>query len=273
MSPQAGQPANSRRPAVVLLARPVARRDQAGRLARRRRGLLFVDGNRSGAPCRARAGRRCRAVAACDSPTSPSWPWLWPVPPLPRDQLEGPPLSMPDASPVYFAAIVLVGSVRGPWPALVAAVGAFGVYDLLFTEPRLTLVVEDPREWLDLVLFLVLAIVVGRLAALGTSGPRKQPGARRRRQVCSRSGGSWPRRRTSRPPRRSSPSGCSTTRVSSGSGSWPRRGGRHDRWLTPRATEPLPTSLSPSRISSGCRGRYAACAPSTAADRIARGAG
>ncbi len=72
-----------------------------------------------------------------------------------------------DASPVYFAAIVLVGSVAGTWPALVTAVGAFAIYDLFFTEPRLTLVVEDPREWLDLVLFLVLAVIVGRLAALG----------------------------------------------------------------------------------------------------------
>lgn len=82
--------------------------------------------------------------------------------------LEGQPLGFLDASPVYFVAIVLVGSLVGTWPALVAAVGAFILYDLFFTEPRLTLIVEDPREWLDLVLFLVLAIVVGRLSALGS---------------------------------------------------------------------------------------------------------
>jgi two-component system, OmpR family, sensor histidine kinase KdpD len=82
--------------------------------------------------------------------------------------LEGPPLAILDASPVYFAAIVLVGSRVGTLPALVTAVGAFAVYDLLFTSPRLTLFVEDPGEWLDLVLFLVLAVVVGRLSALGT---------------------------------------------------------------------------------------------------------
>ena len=51
--------------------------------------------------------------------------------------LEGPPVGLPDASPVYFVAIVLVGSLVGTWPALAAAVGAFIVYDLLFTEPRL----------------------------------------------------------------------------------------------------------------------------------------
>ena len=81
--------------------------------------------------------------------------------------LEGQPLAILDASPVYFVAIVLAGSVVGMWPALVTAAGAFILYDLLFTEPRLTLVVEDAREWLDLVLFLVLAVFVGRLSALG----------------------------------------------------------------------------------------------------------
>src|SRR5690349_8337419 len=82
--------------------------------------------------------------------------------------LESPVVGLPDASPVYFAAIVLVGSLIGTWPAIVTAVLAFVVYDLLFTVPRLTLVVNDPREWLDLVVFLVIAVVVGRLASLGT---------------------------------------------------------------------------------------------------------
>jgi two-component system sensor histidine kinase KdpD len=82
--------------------------------------------------------------------------------------LESPIAGLIDASPVYFVAIVLVGSLIGTWPALVTAIAAFLVYDLLFTEPRLTLAVDDPREWLDLVVFLVLAVVVGRLSALGS---------------------------------------------------------------------------------------------------------
>src|SRR4051812_9549145 len=82
--------------------------------------------------------------------------------------LESSAVGLGDASPVYFAAIVLVGSIIGTWPAIATAVLAFIVYDLLFTQPRLTLVVDDPREWLDLVVFLVIAVVVGRLSALGT---------------------------------------------------------------------------------------------------------
>ncbi|GAC1662671.1 MAG: hypothetical protein NVS9B8_00310 [Candidatus Limnocylindrales bacterium] len=82
--------------------------------------------------------------------------------------LKGRPVGVLDGSPVYFVAIVLVGSRVGTWPAIAAAVIAFLAYDLLFTAPRLTLIVEDPHEWLDLVLFLVLAVIVGKLSALGT---------------------------------------------------------------------------------------------------------
>jgi two-component system, OmpR family, sensor histidine kinase KdpD len=82
--------------------------------------------------------------------------------------LEGPWFGLADASPVYFAAVAVVGSLIGTWPALATALVSFLIYDLLFTNPRLTLIVEDPREWLDLVVFLVLAIVVGRLSGLGT---------------------------------------------------------------------------------------------------------
>jgi two-component system sensor histidine kinase KdpD len=82
--------------------------------------------------------------------------------------LEGPQISIADASPVYLIAVVLVGSSLGTWPALVTAVASFVIYDALFTAPRFSLVVTNPSEWLDLVIFLVLAIVVGRLSALGS---------------------------------------------------------------------------------------------------------
>ena len=82
--------------------------------------------------------------------------------------LESPLVGLTDASPVYFVAIALVGSLLGTWPAVASALAAFLVYDALFTEPRFTLVVENAVEWLDLVVFLVVAVIVGRLSALGT---------------------------------------------------------------------------------------------------------
>lgn len=74
---------------------------------------------------------------------------------------------IPDASAVYLVAVVTVGWLGGTWPALATAVGAFVVYDVLFTEPRFSLVVADPVELLNLVLVLIVALAVGRLAALG----------------------------------------------------------------------------------------------------------
>jgi two-component system sensor histidine kinase KdpD len=82
--------------------------------------------------------------------------------------LEGDAIAVSDASPVYLVAVVIVGIILGTWPALLTAIASFLAYDVFFTEPRLSLVVADPREWLDLVLFLFLAVVVGRLSALGS---------------------------------------------------------------------------------------------------------
>jgi two-component system sensor histidine kinase KdpD len=74
---------------------------------------------------------------------------------------------IPDASAVYLVAVVIVGSIGGTVPAVVTAVASFLVYDLLFTEPRFSLAVTDTSELLNLVLVLIVALAVGRLAALG----------------------------------------------------------------------------------------------------------
>jgi two-component system sensor histidine kinase KdpD len=69
-----------------------------------------------------------------------------------------------DASTLYLLAVVLTGVVAGAGPAVVAAVGAFVAYDVLFVAPLYTLTVDDPQEWLTLLLLLVVGIVVGRLS-------------------------------------------------------------------------------------------------------------
>jgi two-component system sensor histidine kinase KdpD len=80
--------------------------------------------------------------------------------------LESSAIGMSDASPIYLLPVVVVGARFGTWPAVVSALVAFVVYDLLFTEPRLSLTVADPQELLDLLLFLVVAVATGRLAAI-----------------------------------------------------------------------------------------------------------
>jgi two-component system, OmpR family, sensor histidine kinase KdpD len=79
--------------------------------------------------------------------------------------LEGP-VGIVDASPVYLLAVVVVGSRSGSAAAIATGIVAFIVYDVLFTDPRLSFVVADPQEWLDLLIFLLVAVAIGRLAAI-----------------------------------------------------------------------------------------------------------
>ena len=75
-------------------------------------------------------------------------------------------LGVEDASPVYLVAVVLAASVLGTWAAVATSAISFVVYDFLFTSPRFTLAVSNPDEWLSLLLFLIVAVVIGRLASL-----------------------------------------------------------------------------------------------------------
>jgi two-component system sensor histidine kinase KdpD len=78
---------------------------------------------------------------------------------------EAPSIGIQDAAALYIIAVVGIATTFGTAAAIVTGIAAVLLYDVLFIEPRLTLRVDDPREWLDLVLLLVVAVVVGRLAA------------------------------------------------------------------------------------------------------------
>jgi two-component system, OmpR family, sensor histidine kinase KdpD len=71
-----------------------------------------------------------------------------------------------DASMVYLLAVVLMADRFGIVPAVATSIAAFLIYDFGFTAPRFTFAVADPQEWLSLLLFLVVSIVIGRLTAL-----------------------------------------------------------------------------------------------------------
>ena len=73
-------------------------------------------------------------------------------------------LEVVDASSVYLLAVVVVAVFFGVVPAVATAIAGFVLHDFLFIEPRYTLVVNDPRELVTLLLLLVVGLVVGRLA-------------------------------------------------------------------------------------------------------------
>jgi two-component system sensor histidine kinase KdpD len=77
--------------------------------------------------------------------------------------LEGP-VGIDNAATAYLLAVVAAAAVLGVAAAVGTAVCAFLIYDLLFVSPVLTLSVHDSREWLALLLFLVVGLVVAWLA-------------------------------------------------------------------------------------------------------------
>lgn len=56
--------------------------------------------------------------------------------------VEAPPLSIPDASPIYLVAVVGVAVVLGTRAAIAGAVLAFLLYDWLFVAPRFNLLIQ-----------------------------------------------------------------------------------------------------------------------------------
>jgi two-component system sensor histidine kinase KdpD len=75
-------------------------------------------------------------------------------------------LGVPNASIVYLLPVVAVGMVYGSWLAVGTAVGSFLIYDFFFVLPLYTFSISAPEEWLDLLLFLLVATAIGRLSAL-----------------------------------------------------------------------------------------------------------
>ena len=88
---------------------------------------------------------------------------------------------LPDASSAYIPAVAAVAALLGTMPAVAASVAAFLVYDFLFVEPTFTFNVAAPAEWLSLFLFLVVAVIVGRLTALLAT--REREAAQRAREA------------------------------------------------------------------------------------------
>ncbi len=62
---------------------------------------------------------------------------------------------------LYLLVILLVASVSGTGPALLAAVLAFLAWNFFFLPPYHTFEIRDPKDWLSLVAFLVVGVIVG----------------------------------------------------------------------------------------------------------------
>jgi two-component system sensor histidine kinase KdpD len=70
-----------------------------------------------------------------------------------------------NASLLYLVVVLVAAVAFGRGPAILASVLAFVTFNWFFTEPRHTLLVSDPDDWILLLLFLLTAVVTGQLAA------------------------------------------------------------------------------------------------------------
>jgi len=62
---------------------------------------------------------------------------------------------------LYLLIVVLVAGASGTGPAMLAAVLAFFAWNFFFLPPYHTLVVHDPKDWLSLVAFLAVGVIMG----------------------------------------------------------------------------------------------------------------
>jgi two-component system sensor histidine kinase KdpD len=83
-----------------------------------------------------------------------------------------------NAGIVYVVAVAATAVLGGTPGAIGASIGAFLLYDFFFTEPRYTFTIRDPEEWLNVLLLLFVAILVGQL----TATLRRQTEAARERE-------------------------------------------------------------------------------------------
>jgi two-component system sensor histidine kinase KdpD len=74
-------------------------------------------------------------------------------------------LWLPSGVLVYLIAVLGVSVLAGRAASILASVISFAAFDFLFVEPRFSMTISDPNEWVALVAFLVVAVVTSQLAA------------------------------------------------------------------------------------------------------------
>jgi len=71
------------------------------------------------------------------------------------------------ASLLYLPVVVACATRFGFGPAVLGAAGSFVCWNFFFLPPFGTWAIEDPKDWLALIVFLVVALATARLAAQG----------------------------------------------------------------------------------------------------------
>lgn len=71
---------------------------------------------------------------------------------------------LPNLSLLFLVPVLLSATWLGRWPSILASVVGFLTYNFFFVEPRFTFVVSDGHDFLALITFLLVAILVANLS-------------------------------------------------------------------------------------------------------------
>ncbi|HSD10055.1 MAG TPA: ATP-binding protein [Candidatus Binatia bacterium] len=74
-------------------------------------------------------------------------------------------VELPDPSMLFLTAVLVTAVVGGLIPSIVASVLGLLVYDLFFVEPLYTFTVTKPKDFVSLVVYLIVGIITSQLTA------------------------------------------------------------------------------------------------------------
>ncbi len=74
-------------------------------------------------------------------------------------------LWLPSGAIVFLLAVLAVAVLAGRGPAILASVVSFAAFDFFFIEPRFTLTISNPNEWVALLAFLIVSVVTSWLTS------------------------------------------------------------------------------------------------------------
>jgi two-component system sensor histidine kinase KdpD len=74
-------------------------------------------------------------------------------------------LHLANASMLHLVVVLLAAVALGRGPAVTAAISAFLASNFFLVEPRFSLTVANPEEWVTLLLLLLAAVITGQVAA------------------------------------------------------------------------------------------------------------
>ncbi|MFF4194820.1 DUF4118 domain-containing protein [Nonomuraea sp. NPDC001831] len=94
-------------------------------------------------------------------------------------------LSLPSEILLFLLLVVGVALVGGMWPALTAAVLAFGLLNWFFTPPVHTLTIAEPENVLSLAIFVLVAVMVSTVVDLAARRSREAARSRADAEVLS----------------------------------------------------------------------------------------